>query len=496
MASPATGMISVRYENPSTGVVRSKSMVLPIIDSISVDYTAQLSEMNTIVYGVRNRFIMDLGVSRKYTVKVVRVNPKDYDDDSLDESRWSNGKWYGEFRDMFDVWQNFCLGSGTKGDKAGGYTFTFTPGDGMSDCIDELKDVNVFIAGTISQSISSGGQKMTISLPLQVARMSGESREPTQLTLTMNTSSESGQRFSFVQKFPYGAQIAIPTPLDSWLNLYTNKVYSHWKTSGGVDYWPGEVITIQSNMVLEAQWTDPLDTHVFTTDDSYTVPEGATRVMVLAVGGGGGGGSGLGFSLITQFYFAGAGGGAGEFVQKYIEVQPGSTISVSIGAGGAGRDLKTSSEFAEDGGRGGDTIVTYMDHTLVTAHGGYGGGARRGSFVGANPEGGQMYYAGGSPGNPKGEDGQTASPNTTANVGKGCEAPTGDMGSGTGGGGGGASALNHYIGGVLYSSIGGDGGTIGVDPTSGQYGGGGGGSTSSASGASGFVGLIFYSSER
>ena len=85
---------------------------------------------NEIVYGVRNRFIMDLGVSRKYTVKVVRVNPKDYDDGSSDESRWSNGKWYGEFRDMFDVWQNFCIGSGTKDDKAGGYTFTFTPGDG------------------------------------------------------------------------------------------------------------------------------------------------------------------------------------------------------------------------------------------------------------------------------------------------------------------------------------------------------------------------------
>ena len=492
MASKSTGTISVKYLNPSTGIVQSKTMTLPIIESISVAYTASLTELNTVVYGVRNKFVMDLGVSRKYTVKVTRVNPVDYDDDSRDETKWSNGKWYNEFRDMFDVWQNFCLGTGTEDDRAGGYVFTFTPGDDMDDCIDAINGVNVFLSGTISQSLSSGGQKMTLTLPLQVARMSGESHEPTSLTLTLNTSSESGERYSYTQSFPYGAQIAIPTPLDSWLNLYTNMVFSHW-TSGSTVYFPGDVITIMSNMTLEAQWVAPIDSEVFTQDGTYTVPSGATRVMVLAVGGGGGGGSGLSYNLaLAQFYFAGGGGGAGEFVQKYIEVMPGEELVATIGAGGAGREMASSSEFAENGGTGGDTVVSYMGHTLVTAHGGDGGGARRGSLIGTNPEGGQRYYAGGAAGTPRGEDGQTAEPNTSANVGRGGAAVNGNGYTGTGGGGGGASALNHEIGGVRYASVGGNGGNADTSPTSGQYGGGGGGSTSSASGASGFVGLIFY----
>lgn len=85
---------------------------------------------------------------------------------------------------------------------------------------------------------------------------------------------------------------------------------------------------------------------------TWTVPRGVTKVWVLVIGGGGGGGSD-----------EGGGGGAGGFIESTdFSVTPQSSISVQIGAGGAGsRDANT-----DRGANGGNSIFS----TLTAVGGG------------------------------------------------------------------------------------------------------------------------------
>ena len=79
----------------------------PIVSSIEDTFSASLTTLPTIVYGVENNFCMDLGVTRRFSIKVERVSPVDYYNNSSDSDRWSNGEFYTRLRDAFDFWQNF-----------------------------------------------------------------------------------------------------------------------------------------------------------------------------------------------------------------------------------------------------------------------------------------------------------------------------------------------------------------------------------------------------
>jgi hypothetical protein len=70
---------------------------------------------------------------------------------------------------------------------------------------------------------------------------------------------------------------------------------------------------------------------VFTSSGTFTIPAGVSAVKVTVVGGGGGGGS------MYDTGNAGSGGGAGGACIKYLTgLTSGNTLSVTIGAGGAG----------------------------------------------------------------------------------------------------------------------------------------------------------------
>ena len=103
-------------------------------------------------------------------------------------------------------------------------------------------------------------------------------------------------------------------------------------------------------------------TQTITATTSWTAPTGVTSVRVFAVGGGGGGGS------TSQNYQSG-GGGSGAVVEGIVTVTPGTSYTVTIGAGGAAG----SSGSASDGSVGGETSFS----TLLYA--GYGGGGARGN---------------------------------------------------------------------------------------------------------------------
>ncbi|MEG7606472.1 phage tail protein, partial [Citrobacter braakii] len=197
---------------------------------------------------------------------------------------------------------------------------------------------------------------------------------------------------------------------------------------------------------------------VVTSSQAITIPNWVTEIYVTASAGGGGGGGSGGSTNLTGTGAGGQGGGSGEFVvRKKFTVTPGSTINVTIGAGGAGGIAGTPSINGGNGAAGGGTVVG----SLLTLNGG-GGGHGGDSFMGSALPGGG---AGGT-GYPAGQDGQDGA-NTI-------------LGNGCGGNGG-----NSFFGGGAGGSRAGSAGVDGKDAygygsggsgAGGGYGGSGGGS--------------------
>ncbi|HCL5251820.1 TPA: phage tail protein [Salmonella enterica] len=75
----------------------------------------------------------------------------------------------------------------------------------------------------------------------------------------------------------------------------------------------------------------------FTTNGTFTVPDGVTQVFVEILGGGGGGGGGAGIPHATNDYYEfGGAGHNGELKLDIITVSSGDKYAVTVGAGGVG----------------------------------------------------------------------------------------------------------------------------------------------------------------
>lgn len=105
--------------------------------------------------------------------------------------------------------------------------------------------------------------------------------------------------------------------------------------------------------------------------NTYTVPTGAKGFMVYALAGGGGGGAGRKGAEGT-LRVGGCGGTAGAAVIGFIPASAvvGSTVTVTVGAGGNGAPSRTTnSTNGAAGSNGGDSSFG----SLLVAKGGYGG---------------------------------------------------------------------------------------------------------------------------
>jgi len=119
---------------------------------------------------------------------------------------------------------------------------------------------------------------------------------------------------------------------------------------------------------------------IINSTQSWSAPTGVNQIELLLVGGGGGGGG-----ASVGNHNSGAGGGGGVLSQM-ITVVPGTSYTVTIGAGGAAAGADSNAA----GGVG--TSSTFG--SLVTSFGGSGGS----SANGINPAFGQ-YASGGGQGN-------------------------------------------------------------------------------------------------
>jgi len=143
----------------------------------------------------------------------------------------------------------------------------------------------------------------------------------------------------------------------------------------------------------------------FTTvgSNSFTVPAGITRVLVEVWGGGGGGGASGGFP--TQ---NGSGGGAGGYSRSVLNVTPGATYSVFIGAGGNGGDP------AQNGGS--SSLRDLGGTTLLLSNGGTGGSRGGSGSPGGTGDPNAMVTRTGAPGAASAAGGGAGGPATIGSI--------------------------------------------------------------------------------
>jgi hypothetical protein len=175
---------------------------------------------------------------------------------------------------------------------------------------------------------------------------------------------------------------------------------------------------------------------------SWTAPAGVTSVCVVAVGGGGGG--------VSTISGGNGGGGGGLGWKNNIAVVPGTSYTVTVGAGG------TSSSSAASSTNGGQSL--FIDAATVAGN----GGGRATSATASTAVGGTFVGDGGG------------------NGGRGSRS----ISTATAGGGGGAGG---YAGAGGQASAGSQTGSTGLG---GGGGGGGGAGTGDTAGSGGGVGLL------
>lgn len=175
--------------------------------------------------------------------------------------------------------------------------------------------------------------------------------------------------------------------------------------------------------------------------NTFTIPAGVTKVKVTVVGGGGGGAGGG--STINQ---GGGGGAGGTAIETVTGLTPGGTVTVTVGAGGAGiyagtgTSGGTSSFGAYCSATGGAGGVTLSGSGGVGGAGGVGSGGNVNLTGGSGGGGGGGYGGGGILGGMGANAGldNVVGGNGVANTGGGGSASRGTGGSpvaGTGGSG-------------------------------------------------------------
>jgi len=232
----------------------------------------------------------------------------------------------------------------------------------------------------------------------------------------------------------------VPPPVDAgWAGLAVVTLTYGQSTVG-----PGDIVPCASAPLLPYRLPQLrpgfTSLQAFATSGTFLVPNGVTRAKVTVIGGGAAGGTGGGYS-------GGGGGAGGQAVKVVIGLTPGTTVPVTVGAGG------TPNPSTGSGGNGG----TSSFGTYCSATGGQGG-------AGGTP----VYPAGGPGGMGFGGDVNFGGSYGTDGV------VLADRGGDGGGPGGGRGATG--IGGLSFAAPG--------------YGGGGGGSEPSSLGGAGGGGLV------
>ena len=325
-------------------------MNLPIISSIEDTMSVSLVEMDTIMYGYKNRFVIDTGTKQTFSVTVERVNPVDFDDsdEGAVVERFSNSKWWATFVDFINFWQND--GRSMNYERTGGFRFVYAPAteEGSLDLYPHIEK-NVFISGQISVQMSPGIMRFT--LPLVVATMDANATVP---TWKATFRKDNGSNDSFEVEAVIGLDMTLPSPDAEWgADKLQNSAqsFSHWISSGGKVYSAGETLNYDSEFLekpLEfyAVWKNISETRIYCIEGNrafpesnytYTATEKCTVTATLYGGGGTGGRGERNYKSWTAFNYdcpAGGGGGAPVATVHAFSLVADNKLKMTIGSGG------------------------------------------------------------------------------------------------------------------------------------------------------------------
>lgn len=393
----ATGRLSLRKRTGET-IERD----LPIITKIETTLSASLTERETIIYGYRNRFAMDLGNTQRYDLTVERVNPFPYNDNQdHDPSQWSNGRWYAELESMLDEWQTLLRDPFSDDDTIVG-CFHLTIDSGDAELYPDISK-DVVLSGTMSASRTV--QRLKVNLPLVVSRLNGGTTAPRESVDITFHPGEGTEGEAFTETYTEGLNVVMPNPPSSWTRT-DGAAFMHWVADDGTTATAGSSLAWYDGFPLlwTAAWKFPISCYIKDTAGTETiaVPSGAVSMIVHAVGGGGGAGCGedapTGGSLVSSH--AGGAGASGAYnTTSRDNIIPGAMISVTVGAGGkSNRTFQVTSVVdGEDGGR---TSVSYGTTPILTVQGGNGGKGYDSDAGGVggtgSVSGNAVSYAGGS----------------------------------------------------------------------------------------------------
>ena len=145
--------------------------------------------------------------------------------------------------------------------------------------------------------------------------------------------------------------------------IYASKGYAYGYEVYGLGDKGNEVAVVFTNHASAINWT---------------VPANLKNAQFLVVGAGGGGGADSHYDAAS----GGAGGGGGGVVVGEVDLTKDATVTVKLGAGGAGGQARTNQSDGESGTfygaskKGGNTTFAVAGTTYVTA---YGGGRDQGT---------------------------------------------------------------------------------------------------------------------
>lgn len=390
---------------------RKETWRVPMVLDKETVYNSSLTEIPTMVYGVDNNFVIDLGTVRQFTLSCARVHADNVPDpDDPEHGDLSNGEWMKGFRAFWDHWQNLSYEDGRI---QGGADFRFVPEfsqerdayDGDTDLIPATY-TNVFLMGSISPTY--GVQRMTWSMQLLEARVFSEDVVANRVTMTFRVSYGGGSSDQ-TRSYPVGSQFKMPNPTaEQTALLKDGSIVTAWQKDG-TTYEFGTAVVATEEMdgwVFDAVLKSPKMTvmrflfHNENSNDTI-VPDGCARANVILVGAGGrcgnsrnqdgehtkerytGGGGGSGQT--EQFTFTGLTGGdeikvtvgdglfntgdSGKSTEIEFKLQSGKTYRASVNGGRAGSDATDARKGAaggtkynrggsspQDGARGGDGV--------------------------------------------------------------------------------------------------------------------------------------------
>ena len=340
----------------------AQRFIFPIVSDISDTISASLVEMDTIMFGYKNRFVMDMGVKQTYSVAIERVSPVSPDDSGSDFDRYSNSKWWEMFLDYINFWQND--GRSQNGERTGGFKFVYAPSESYKELYPTIEK-NVFISGQISARIST--DRLSFTLPLAVATMDAKSSlKSWKATFRKIADPESE---SFEAEEIIGSSMTLPGPKSNWVSMMQGdgKSFSHWVLEGNPDskyYYPGAEFDYDSNYlsdipVFNAVWVSTDETWIYYVSRFDTIGRGPLKyeyeaktdctVEVTMYGGGGSGGKGTKTNRTwprKDYYHGGGGGGAPTPVTTSFRLKAEDVLYIELGLGGLSEARKVDEYWA------------------------------------------------------------------------------------------------------------------------------------------------------